>query len=353
MPKASISKGICANWSPDGEYCVIKARSGRQIWAFDERRGLFRQPPEQPVQLTSGPIRWFNPVPSKDGKTIFAAGSTLRGELSRFDPKIRQFQPFLGGISADLVAFSKDGQAVAYVSYPDGILWRANKDGRERIQLTSPPLRPDSVSWSPDGSQIAFMSQSERIGTENAYIVSSQGGVHTRLLPEDGGSQSDPSWSPDGRKMIFGTKLMGEQNGEIHILDVATRQITTLPGSAGSFSPHWSPDGQSIAASSFDTSKMLLFDFKTQKWSTIYKSPAAYTAWSSDGRFLYFVKYTGDDAVLRMPARGGPPETVVSLKDFPYTGTLGLWFGLDPSDAPILLRDVGTQDVYALALERK
>jgi len=41
------------------------------------------------------------------------------------------------------------------------------------------------------------------------------------------------------------------------------------------------------------------------------------------------------------------------LKDFRYTGTWGLWLGLDPTDAPLMLRDVGTSDIYALTLERK
>ena len=351
---AANSRGICENWSPDGEYCVFADGSGRQIWAFDKRRRLFKRAPEQPVQLTSGPTRWFNPVPSKDGKTIFATGSTARGELSRFDSKTRQFQPFLGGISADLVTFSKDGHAVAYVTYPDGILWRANKDGGERVQLSNPPMRPESVSWSPDGTQIAFMSPSDSHRTDVAYIVPSQGGTPTRLLPEESGSQSDPSWSPDGRKMIFGANPVDDrQKGEIRILDLASRQVTTLPGSAGMFASHWSPDSQSILASSLDASRVLLFDIKTQKWSAIYKDRAAYLTWSRDGRFLYFLRYDVGAAVFRMPARGGTPELVVSLKDFPYTGTFGLWLGLDPSDAPILLRDVGTQDVYALTLDRK
>jgi Tol biopolymer transport system component len=349
-PTHVFSGKWCENWSPDGEYCVFRGDPDYQLWAFDERRGLFRRPPEKPIQLTSGPIHWGNPVPSKDGNTIYASGYTLRGELSRFDSNTKQFQPFLGGISADLVTFSKDGQSVAYVSYPDGILWKANKDGGERVQLSTPPLRPESVSWSPDGSQIVFMSQSER-HVENAYIVSSRGGAPKRLLPDDTGSETDPSWSPDGSQIIFGTNLMGDQNSEIHSLDLASHRVTTLPGSNGIFSPHWSPDGQSIAASSVDLTKMLLFDIKTQSWSTIYKDRAAYSTWSSDSRFLYFIRYANDPAVLRMSSKGGTPEVVTLLKDFHPTGTFDLWFGLDPSDAPMLLRDLGTQDIYALSLE--
>ena len=41
-----------------------------------------------------------------------------------------------------------------------------------------------------------------------------------------------------------------------------------------------------------------------------------------------------------------------SLKGVRFTGTLELWLGLDPADEPLLLRDVGTSDVYALTLDQ-
>jgi hypothetical protein len=44
---------------------------------------------------------------------------------------------------------------------------------------------------------------------------------------------------------------------------------------------------------------------------------------------------------------------VADLKDFHLAGIFGLWLGLDPTDAPLLLRDVGTQHIYALTLEQK
>ena len=55
----------------------------------------------------------------------------------------------------------------------------------------------------------------------------------------------------------------------------------------------------------------------------------------------------------RIPATGGEAKLVVSLKDFPYAGTLGLWFGLDLSNTPLMLRDTSTTDVYAMTLEEK
>jgi hypothetical protein len=49
----------------------------------------------------------------------------------------------------------------------------------------------------------------------------------------------------------------------------------------------------------------------------------------------------------------GNPERIVDLKDVRTTGYYGLWLVLDPTDAPLLLRDVGTDDIYALTLEQK
>jgi serine/threonine protein kinase/Tol biopolymer transport system component len=348
----------CGRWSPDGRFYVFLA--GRlepwtypqaQIYALDERRGLFRRPADEPVRLTFGPSEWSPPVFSKDGKKIFATGSTRRGELVRLDPRSGQFQPFLGGISADLITYPKDGQSVAYVTYPDGILWRANQDGSDHIQLTSPPLSPHSLAWSPDGTRIVFAVQSPQ-GLK-AWIVPSRGGSPQQLLPEDSGEQADPSWSPDGRKIIFSTGELGSSESHVRILDLASHQISTLPGSDSKFKPRWSPGGQFISASSVDVSTINVFDINTQHWSALKVGIHDYPMWSRDGRSIYFFRYEENRAILRIPSTGGEAKLVVSLKDFPSIGTNGIWFGLDPTDAPLMLRDVSTTDVYALTLEEK
>jgi len=57
--------------------------------------------------------------------------------------------------------------------------------------------------------------------------------------------------------------------------------------------------------------------------------------------------------VFRVRVSGGNAERVVDLKGFRYTGAFSDWMGLDPTDTPMLLRDVGTADIYALTLEQK
>ncbi|MBV8673503.1 MAG: serine/threonine-protein kinase [Acidobacteriaceae bacterium] len=345
----------CGRWSPDGGFFVFLAgplESEAKLYALDERRGPFQRPVKDPVLLTPGPINWDAAVFSRDGKKIFATGSTRRGELVRLDPKSNQFQPFLGGISAEMVGFSNDGKSVAYVTYPDGVLWRANRDGSDRVQLTSQPFKPVDPAWSPDGTKIIFTSPSTQ--GWHAWIVPSRGGSPQRLLPDDSEQETDPSWSPDGRKIIFATGGGGDSESSIRILELVSRQVTTLAGSSDMFSPRWSPDGQFIEADSTDATTIFVFDIKAQRWSTLFsKSPFAWVTWASDSRNIYFLTTGNDPAILRTSVAGGEARVVVDLKDFPFTGTVGFWFGLDPIGAPLLLRDASTTDVYALTLEQK
>ena len=126
----------CGKWSADGKYFIFQSQG--QIWALSQKPG-FLHPNPQPVQLTSSPMSLHSPISSKDGKKLFVVGQTYRGELERFDLKSHLFTPFLYSISAEFLAFSKDGQWVAYVSYPEGALWKSKADGSERVQLTFPP----------------------------------------------------------------------------------------------------------------------------------------------------------------------------------------------------------------------
>jgi hypothetical protein len=75
--------------------------------------------------------------------------------------------------------------------------------------------------------------------------------------------------------------------------------------------------------------------------------------WSSDSQFIYFLLPWDDPGVLRVRVSGGNAERVIDLKGFRFTGAVNLWMGLDLTDTPMLIRDVGTDDIYALTLEQK
>jgi Tol biopolymer transport system component/DNA-binding winged helix-turn-helix (wHTH) protein len=355
------SSQCCGSWTPDGRFFVFLDISRGpiaqpEIWALSERRGLIPGPPAQPVQLAAGPIGWGQPIPGRDGKKIFATGDTHRGALSRFDQRTGQFQPFLGGISAHFVSFSKDGQFVAYVSYPEGALWRANRDGSNPVQLTDPPINALMPRWSPDGSQILFMDFSA--GRLDPYVVVVNGGSPQRLLPENHEGLGDPNWSPDGQRVVFSTAGPFNRKGHVGILDLATHQIAIVAGSDGMYSPRWSPDGRSIVAIPVDSLSLKIFDLESQQWSELgrkdWLGTVGFPSWSRDSKSIYFLRISprGDKGIFRIRAGGGDPERVASLKSIDLGGWWS-WVGLDPDDTPLVLRDTGSNDIYALTLEEK
>ena len=346
---------VGGRWTPDGKFLLFHAGGPtigwvNQIWALDERRGLLRKPPTEPEQLTTGPINWGRPFPAKDGKKIFVEGITEHGELVRLEPRTKQLQPFLGGKSIQGVAFSKDGKFVAYVTYPEKRLWKANQDGTDPIQLADDSMGVFLPRWSPDGKKILFTDENPQ--TTPIYVISSDGGTPQKLLPDDTRAEEDPNWSLDGHRIVFASGRLSNvgEKIDIRILDLDTHQVTTVPGSENLLSPRWSPDGRFLAALPFDGLGLKIFDFKTGRWTVLEEGARVdYPAWSRDSTMIYFERLGGGAGLFRIPVQGGVEERIYDLKD--WHGVL--WMGLDPTDAPMLLRDTGSDDIYALTMEVK
>jgi serine/threonine protein kinase/Tol biopolymer transport system component len=337
-------RACCGRWTAGGQYFVFGSQGN--IWALSEKRSLFGKSISQPVQLTSGPMAFANPMPSKDGKKLFVVGVLSHGELSRYDVKSQQFSPFLGGISADSVSFSKDGQWVAYTAYPESTLWRSKADGSQRLQLTYPPMIALLPRWSPDGKQLAFY---ELVQGQNARLrtISVDGGTSTEQLPENPESKLDADWSADGTKIVFGNGP-ANPDSSVRLLDVNTHQLSTLPDSKGLYSPRWSPDGRYIAAMNFDSRILMLFDFQNQKWQELARVTMGFPNWSKNSDYVYFLHEEDHPSVMRVHISDHKVETVADLKHFRQAGYWSVWLGMAPDDSPLLLRDTGTQEVYAL-----
>jgi Tol biopolymer transport system component len=336
----------CGKWTPNGRYFIFE--SGRSIWALQEKTGWLRKSSHEPVHLTSGPISFYSPLPSRDGKRLFVVGGKPRGELVRYDTKSKQFVPFLSGVSAQDVSFSKDGEWVSYVTFPEGTLWKSKKDGSQRLQLSYPPLYAALPTWSPDGKRIVFYASSPG-SPRRIYLVSSEGGAPQHLLPGDRQAEADPSWSPDGISIIFGG--LPENHEGIEIFNLQTHQVSTLPGSENLFSPRWSPDGRYLVAMPINSQSLVLFDFATRQWAKLASLTAAYPNWSKDSKYVYFLKESDDPTVTRVRISDQKVERVADLADFRFAGHFGFWLGLDPNDSPLFLRDTGNREVYALDLE--
>jgi Tol biopolymer transport system component len=354
-------KQCCGAWMADGRYYLFNAWSGLlgtggapvgDIWAVREKTSMFSKQSRVPIQLTVGPLHFAKPVPSVDGKTLFATGLQSRGELMRYDRRTQRFSPYLSGISAQGVSFSKDGTGMTYVTFPQGELWRCRADGSEPLQLTFPPMIAHDPHWSPDGKEIVYSGLLAG-GQWQLYTVAIDGGAPRRLLPESAVG-IDPTWSPDGNSVLFGQPPTPDNRlvkNVLQIYNLQTQSLSVVPGSEGLRGPRWSPDGRYISATSATAPfRLLLFDFKTQKWAEQARMDAGWQSWSRDSKYIYFLSGEATiENVFRVAVTNNKLEKVLSLKDFRSAGTFGAWLSLTPEDEPLVLRDVSPPEIYALS----
>jgi Tol biopolymer transport system component/DNA-binding winged helix-turn-helix (wHTH) protein len=359
-PKLGILNASFCNWTPGAKYLLFSSPTDGKsnLWAIPDQANWFPFAHPKPVRLTNNPVEFFAPTASPDGKKIFALGRMERGELVRYDRKAGAWLPFVGGMSAGALDFSRDGQWVAYVKHPEGTLWRSRVDGSDPLQLTFGPNTADGPHWAPDGRQIAFRSslpgQPRRI-----FLISADGGVPRELLPgnENRKEEGIPTWSGDGRFIAFGELRYDANNIAIHIMELATGQVSTVPGSEGLWTPRWSPSGRYMLAlksgGAFSNSPaLLLFDFRTNHWRTLAERQINEPVWSHDEKYIYFdvVQSRTDDAIWRVRIADGKTERVVSIIDFPRAATpsFGTWFGLALDDSPLMLREIHETEIFAL-----
>jgi Tol biopolymer transport system component len=338
----------CGTWTPDGKYYLFQATvAGITSLYWFREGGVFTTGSRRPVPLMPMPLMGSVPMVSRDSKRVFFLGSQSRAELSAYNSALQEFVPYLGGIPAEGVSFSKEGQWVAYVRIPEGTLWRMRMDGSHQLQLTFPSMKVYAPRWSSDDKRLAFCDVPAD-GHSKIYTISSEGGAPEAQTSGEPGAH-DPTWSPDGNALMFG--YGGNiQDSSVQILDLKTHAVTELPGSKGMFLPSWSPDGRYVTALTSRGSKLMLFDFRTQKWEDL-ADRAGFPNWSKDSKYVFFddtqgIFYRIEIATHRAVelARQGNAQAANGIGGYP-------WRGLTLDSSPLIAREAGSEEVYALDVD--
>ena len=172
------------------------------------------------------------------------------------------------------------------------------------------------------------------------------------MLPVAEFNVASPSWMPDGNTIVF-VDTNGQSSGVVKMANVNTLQVNALSGSKDLFAPVVSPDGRYIASASVDGQKLMLFDFNTHKWSELLKINVGSTNWSTDGKYVYFdAGLSENPAFYRVRVADRKLERIAELKGFRRVVFGGIpWSGVTPDGAPLLPRDISSQEVYALDFE--
>jgi Tol biopolymer transport system component len=203
------------------------------------------------------------------------------------------------------------------------------------------------ATWSPDSRQLAF-STLETGKPSQLYLVPAAGGTPRPILSGNLWL-TGLAWAPDGSSIVV-QDVVGQSHSVLRQIDLKTLQVSDLPASLGLGWARRSSDGRYLIATTVDGQTLRLFDFTTQKWSDLIRTSIGSALWSPDGKSVYFDSGASTDpAIYRLSLASRQPERIVSLKDFrrvvqPWQS----WMGLTPDGSPLLMRDTGTQEVYAL-----
>ncbi|HLY59831.1 MAG TPA: winged helix-turn-helix domain-containing protein [Terriglobia bacterium] len=345
------------DWTPDGKYFLFRStRAGvASIWSISEKHNFFLRSPQAPVRLTPTDTSLLSLLATKT--RIFYTGDKEVRELARFDARLKQFIPYLPGVRALDVSFSKDGQRVAYIvtTTQEAILWRSKADGSERQQLTFPPMVADAPRWSPDGKQIAF------VGTvpgnqRRIFLVSSEGGSPEPVTALD---SLYPDWSPRGDSLFFSApvpasaSMVEEKNFGTYQLDLNTRRLSVFPGAEALKASAWSPDGRYLVAQTRDDRSLMVFDSHSRQWSefargTVLRAPVF---WSRDSKYAYSqdVSEGVSQPIFRVRLSDLKVERIATFEQILREDVRNyVLTGVAPDGSPLASLILSHSDVYAL-----
>jgi len=103
-----------------------------------------------------------------------------------------------------------------------------------------------------------------------------------------------------------------------------------------------------IAALRAGPETLVVFDLLTRKYTELGTIHVGFGSWSHDSKYVNFDSTEGEPGFYRVRVADHRLERLFSLKNVRLAD---LWTGLAPDDSPLVLRDVGTQEIYALDVE--
>lgn len=263
------------------------------------------------------------PFPSPDGKQIVFE-ITVEGYEQIFIMKsdgTSQKQITRDAANHDSPSWSPDGARIAFASDANehSVIYMMNVDGTNVERLTG--LAADSIhpTWSADSSKVIYCADDDlHPPKKNASEIFSVD-VKTKQVATliSGGTNTYPSWSPDGKKIAF-RRMIGDMNSEVFVANSDgsdVRNLTNHPAFDGW--PAWSPDGTQIAFSSNRNANYQIFvmnaDGSDPHLLANTEGRATEPRWSPDASIIYFtdckkVSFGSDCQIFAAPVNRAPAQ---------------------------------------------
>ena len=217
-------------------------------------------------------------------------------------------------VASERPAWSPDGRQIAFVS-EEHLLYVIDM-ASEETQLISPRHVDWHPSWSPDGYQLVSMT----VGL-SLWVFDLRAGTE-REIPNTVLGNS-PAWSPNGKQLAIRDSQDG--NWDIRIVDIDSghsRWLVEVPTEEGY--PTWSPDGRKLAFNSWHKRESQIYVTDIDRNNKIQQLTALpFTAeaptWSPDGTQIAFTGWNaqGVKGIYVVSAEGGKPELLIPNGSLP------------------------------------
>jgi len=305
-----------ASWNKEGSILSFQEEGQLQFLPYNSREQsgvVNRSGPEE--DLFPFALSWLDDTRflyTADGQIKLGRVGSADTEVIPFSIELELERPvyatkkrFLGEATDDLQVkgifmprISPDGYEAVMILMQD--VWLREASG-EMLQLTDDPYVEMAPVWSPDGQQIAYLS--DRRGSFGIFVRDLSSG-EDRFISSVGGSAAGLSWSPDGQQLAYSASY-GPRQGRLFLCDVENGDLQMVGGLINSSvgAPSWSPDNKTIALSTLrpyssryreGVNTVLFIDTETGARQILgglahfsvgtraYNGPE----WSPDGRFL-------------------------------------------------------------------
>lgn len=246
-------------FSPDGRFVSFTSsrgapssgpNAGSQVWLLDRAGGEAQKLTE--VRGGVGGYAW-----SPDSKRLLLSITDVDPDALRPPPADTTRSRAPSPIVIDRYAFKQDGDG--YLGTRRTHLFLFDVATKKLDQLTSGRFNETGAVWSPDGTQVAFVSERsgdpDRANDSNVYVVEARAGAPPRQLTKfDGPDEGRLAWSPDGATLAYlqgsEPKLYAYTLSKLAVVNVASGESRIVTGALDRAvsSPSWTADGSTIVA---------------------------------------------------------------------------------------------------------
>ncbi len=276
-------------------------------WLADGRIGYASGGPEGGVEFVSGAAgargEVRSPSWSPDGRRMV------------FHRDVENRRPFRDWPSRDpAFRLVRTGSFPAYSPRGDRLVVNDRTVGvpNSLVELSADGLRwsvlfKDSTRhalapvWSPQGDRIAFamggffQRRTPALAIADLAVIRADG-TGLQILTDGSGNYGFPSWSPDGRQLVY--RAMGREQNGLSIMDLKTRVVRALTtGTSYDNFPSWSPKGDRIAFTSNRDGDFEIYTIRPDgtDLKRLTRAPGndAHNSWSPDGEWIAFTSARG------------------------------------------------------------